>query len=233
MMKHILALLLGLGSIQLSTPLFAEGGEIEGFELATAPINRDDMASIKRGAKLFASNCVSCHTLSYLKYDKIVKEAGIPTDNKPISINGVVPPDLSLEASSRGVDWIYTYLHSFYKDPKTASGVNNLVFPGTAMPAILAPFQGEQVLVEKPVYDLLHHVEWFDLVKPAGQGSMKPDEFDQMVADITDFLAYAAEPFHQEQERIGYWVLGFLIVLFVLMYLLKKEYWKDVKAHRE
>jgi ubiquinol-cytochrome c reductase cytochrome c1 subunit len=228
MKRYIFTVLLAL----CSTQIWAEG-QIEGLQLAVAPINQNDMESIKRGAKFFAGTCNSCHTLIYLRYDKVAKDAGIATNNKPISINGVTPPDLSLEASAKGVDWIYTYLQSFYKDPATASGVNNLIFPGTAMPAILAPYQGEQVLVEKPVYDLLHQVQWFDLIKPIKQGSMKPDEFDNTVTDLVNFLAYAAEPFHQEQERIGYWVLGFLIVLFVLMFLLKKEYWKDVKKMKE
>jgi len=226
-------ILINLLALSLSTPLWAEGQQIEGLELEVAPIHQDDMASIKRGATFFASTCNSCHTLTYLRYDKIAKDAGIVTNKQPISINGVTPPDLSLEASAKGVDWIYTYLQSFYKDKTTASGVNNLIFPGTAMPAVLAPYQGEQVLVEKPVYDLLHHVEWYDLIKPMKQGNMKPDEFDQTVTDLVNFLAYAAEPFHQEQQRIGYWVLGFLIVLFVLMFLLKKEYWKDVDKMRE
>ena len=233
MKRLIITILLALSSVQVSTNIWAEGGEIEGLQLAEAPINRSDMESIKRGAKFFAGNCMSCHTLTYLRYDKVAKEANIATNNKPISINGVTPPDLSLVADSRGVNWVYTYLHSFYKDPAAASGVNNLIFPGTAMPAVLAPYQGEQVLVEKPTYDLFHQVQWFDLVQPVKQGTMKGDEFDQAVADVVNFLAYAAEPFHIEQERIGYWVLGFLAVLFVLMYLLKKEYWKDVKRDKE
>lgn len=229
MKRYILTILLALGS----TAIWAEGSNFEGLQLSSAPVNINDMASIKRGAKFFAGNCSSCHTLTYLRYDAVAKEANIPTNNKPISLNGVIPPDLSLEADVRGVDWIYTYLQSFYKDPSSPSGVNNLVFPGTAMPAILAPYQGEQVLVEKPVYDLLHEVEWYDLVKPVKQGSMKPEEFDQTVTDLVNFLAYAAEPFRAEQERLGYWVLGFLVILFVLMYLLKKEYWKDVKKVEE
>lgn len=224
MKRYILTILLVLFSSQI----WAEG-EVEGLQLAEAPINRTDFDSIKRGAKFFATNCMSCHTLSYLKYDKLVKDAGITTDNKPISLNGVTPPDLSLEAEARGVDWIYTYLHSFYKDPKTASGVNNIVFPGTAMPNIVGPYQGEQVLVEKPTYDLLHQIQWYDLVKLEKQGSMTPEEFDGTIADLVNFLAYAASPFHAEQQRIGYWVLGFLVILFVLMFLLKKEYWKDIK----
>ena len=224
MKRYILTILLVLFSSQI----WAED-EIQGLQLAEAPINRTDIASIKRGAKFFATNCMSCHTLNYLKYDKLVKEAGITTDNKPISLNGVTPPDLSLEAEARGVNWIYTYLHGFYKDSKTASGVNNIIFPGTAMPNIVGPYQGEQVLVEKPTYDLLHQIQWYDLVKLEKQGSMTPEQFDETIADLVNFLAYAASPFHAEQQRIGYWVLGFLIILFVLMYLLKKEYWKDVK----
>lgn len=226
MKRYILSVLLVLGA---STSLWAAEANIEGLQLAKAPVNYNDVDSIKRGAKFFAGNCMSCHTLTYLKYDPIAKEAGIVTNKAPIMINGVTPPDLSLEADSRGADWVYTYLQSFYKDSSTASGWNNLVFPGTAMPAQLAPYQGEQVLVEKPVYDLLHEVQWYDLVKPVKQGSMKPDEFEATVGDLVNFLAYAAEPFHAEQEHIGYWVLGFLVVLFVFMYMLKKEYWKDVK----
>lgn len=227
MKRYILTFLL-----VCSTQVWAES-QIEGLQLATAPINRTDVDSIKRGAKFFATNCMSCHTLTYLKYDKIVKEAGIATNNKPIVLNGVTPPDLSLEADARGVDWIYTYLHSFYKDPATPSGVNNLIFPGTAMPNIVGPYQGEQVLVEKPTYDLLNHVEWFDVVKLVKQGSMSSEDFDKTITDLVNFLAYVSSPFQAEQERLGYWVLGFLVILFVLMYLLKKEYWKDVKKRRE
>lgn len=232
MKRYILTILLALSFTQVATNVWAED-QIEGLQLASAPINRSDMASIKRGAKFFAGNCMSCHTLTYLRYDNIAKEAGIATNNKPISINGVTPPDLSLVADSRGVDWVYTYLHSFYKDKATASGVNNLIFPGTAMPAILAPYQGKQELVEKPTYDLMHHVEWFDLVKPIKQGTMKGEEFDETVTDLVNFLAYASEPFYEDQQKIGYWALGFLVILFVLMYMLKKEYWKDVKRHKE
>lgn len=228
MKRFILTLLLTLSSASLYA---AE--PVEGLQLAKAPIDRMDMDSIKRGAKIFATNCNSCHTLTYLRYDSVVKEAGIATNNKPISLNGVIPPDLSLEADARGVDWIYTYLQSFYKDPSSPSGVNNLIFPGTAMPAILAPYQGEQELVAKPMHDLWHQVQWYDLVQPVKQGTMQPAEFDAMVADLVNFLAYAAEPFYMDQHRIGYWVLGFLIVLFVLMFMLKKEYWKDVKEHKE
>lgn len=227
-----------LSTILLTMMLFAqlthaETELISGFKLAQPLIDETDINSIKRGAKFFATTCTTCHTMAYLRYDPIAKEAGIKADKAPISLNGVVPPDLSLVADVRGVDWLYTYLHSFYKDPKSPTGVNNLLVPGTSMPAVLAPFQGEQELVVHPTYDMFHEVEWFDLVKPVTQGSMKPDEFEQTMHDLVNFLDYAAEPFKAEQHKIGYWVLAFLAILFVLMYLLKKEYWKDVKALKD
>lgn len=231
MMRYILAILLTL----FVSPLWAEGQTIEGLQLATAPIDYKNMESVKRGATFFATNCMACHTLKYLRYDPIAKEAGISPDKTPknLMFNGIAPPDLSLEADVKGVDWIYTYLHSFYQDKARPSGANNLLVPNTAMPDQLAPFQGEQVLVEHPIEDLLGQVQWYDVVKLTKQGSMQADQFDETMADVVNFLAYAAEPYRNEQESLGWWVLGFLVILFVLMYMLKKEYWKDVKKHKE
>lgn len=232
-MRYILAILL----LITSSPLWAEGGAHEGLQLAHAPINRTDMQSIKRGAKFFATNCMSCHTLIYLRYDPVAKEAGITLDKMPLHVKewpyGITPPDLSLEAGKRGVNWIYTYLHSFYKDSARPTGANNLLVPNSAMPNIVGPYQGDQELVKDPMPDLLNHVQWYDLLKLTRQGTMTPEQFDETVADVVNFLAYATEPFRAEQEKIGWWVLGFLVILFVLMFMLKKEYWKDVKKRRK
>ena len=211
---------------------------VENLVLATAPIDQSDMNSIKRGATFFAANCMACHTLVYLRYDKVAQDAGITLDKMPINVSnwpfGIKPPDLSLEASIRGVDWIYTYLHSFYQDSSRPTGVNNLLIPNTAMSGILAPYQGDQVLVTNKVSVgiLYNDTNWYDLLVLTKQGSMTPEQFDATMADLVNFLAYAAEPFHEEQRHLGWWVLGFLAVLFVLMYFLKKEYWKDVKKNK-
>lgn len=232
-MRYILAILL----VVFSSHVWAEE-ESSGLVLAKAPINTSDMDSIKRGAKFFATNCMSCHTMVYLRYDKVAQEAGITYDKMPINVKtwpyGVTPPDLSLEADIRGVDWVYTYLHSFYQDSSRPTGVNNLIVPGTAMPGIISAYQGQQVLLsgkhDQGIY--AHDVEWYDMLELVKQGSMSPDEFDATVGDLVNFLNYAAEPFQIEQRRIGWWVLGFLVVMFVLAYMLKKEYWKDIKKHK-
>ena len=46
---------------------------------------------------------------------------------------GIVPPDLSVMARSRGANWLYTYFMTFYRDPFRPFGVNNLVFKDVAM----------------------------------------------------------------------------------------------------
>lgn len=234
-MRYLLAILLATVSMNL----WAEEGAFEGLVLAKAPVNPSDMESIKRGAKFFATNCMSCHTLVYMRYNKIANDAGITYDKMPINVKtwpyGVTPPDLSLEAGVRGVDWIYTYLHSFYKDPARPTGYNNIIVPNTAMPGIIAAYQGDQELIkgkaDAGVFN--HEVNWYDLLVLTKQGSMTPDQFDATVTDLVNFLAYSTAPYQEEQHRIGWWVLGFLGIMFVLTYLLKKEYWKDIKKRRD
>jgi ubiquinol-cytochrome c reductase cytochrome c1 subunit len=114
---------------------------------------------------------------------------------------GKVPPDLSLTARARGVDWIYSYLNGFYKDDSKTFGVNNHILEGASMPDILWQLKA-------------------DLPK---------QEFENQIRDISNFLDYVGEPAKLIRLSLGWWVLGFLGVLFILSYLLKKEYWRDVK----
>jgi ubiquinol-cytochrome c reductase cytochrome c1 subunit len=238
MIRFIFSILFILFSAQTWAEETVFPGGVE-LVLAKAPINQSDMESIKRGAKFFATNCMSCHTMVYMRYNKLAQEAGVTYEKMPVNVktwpNGITPPDLSLEASIRGVDWIYTYLHSFYLDPSRPTGVNNLLVHNTGMSNIIGPYQGDQVLVENPAQnaDYRHQVEWYDLVKLTRQGTMSPEQFDATITDLVNFLAYAAEPYRNEQRTIGFWVLGFLVIMFVLAYLLKQEYWKDVKKKKK
>jgi len=197
-------------------------------------IDPNDFHSIMRGAKLFATTCMSCHTLIYLRYNKAAEKAGIHYDKMPVNVKwpaGAVPPDLSLEADYRGISWIYTYLHSFYTDSKRPTGVNNLLVKNTMMPGIIVPLQGHQVLATdlKLSETLMHEWRWYDVLTLQTQGSMTPQEFDRAMTDVVNFLSFASAPFHYKQERLGWGVLGFLLILLILIYLLKREYWKDLK----
>jgi len=200
--------------------------------LEKANISPYDTASIKRGAKFFATVCMACHALVYMRYDEIAKEAGITYDKMNFTVKyfGILPPDLSLITRWRSPDWVYTYLHSFYIDATRPTGFNNLVYPNSVMPNFLAPFQGQQVLAtDKTRYMFVGMPQWYDLLVLQQQGSMTPQQFDATITDVVNFLAYAAEPYRVDQIRLGYWVIGFFIVFFFFAWRLKREYWKDIK----
>jgi ubiquinol-cytochrome c reductase cytochrome c1 subunit len=131
---------------------------------------------------------------------------------------GVPPPDLSVISRVRGADWLYTYLRTFYRDPKTTTGWNNTVFPNASMPHALWTLQGERA------YDAKER-KWSEVSKGA-QGAAA---YDATVRDLVNFLVYVGEPKAASRKAIGIIVLFVLGVLFVFTYLLKKEYWKDVK----
>jgi len=131
---------------------------------------------------------------------------------------GVAPPDLTLEVRAKGADWVYAYMRGFYKDETTPSGWNNVVFDKVAMPHVLYELQGEQVLN--------HETHELELVK---SGRLSPSEYNAYVGDLTNFMAYMAEPAKEQRKRIGLWVLFFLGVMFLLMKQLKAAYWKDIK----
>lgn len=145
---------------------------------------------------------------------------------------GVVPPDLTLVTRTRpnGSDWLYTYLRTFYLDETKQWGVNNAVFPSVAMPHVLWDLQGWQQPVFEEVVDESGQVHKVVVgVKRVTEGTLSPDEFNQVALDITNFLTYAAEPARLIRYKVGGWVLFFLVILALVSYFLKQEYWRDVK----
>lgn len=130
---------------------------------------------------------------------------------------GAAPPDLSVEVRARGADWVYTYMRGFYRDSSRATGWNNTVFDKVGMPHVLYELQGEQ--------ELNHETHTLKLVKP---GKLSVEEYDVLVGDLTNFMAYMAEPAKHQRNQLGWFVLLFLGVLLVLTYKLKKAYWKEI-----
>jgi ubiquinol-cytochrome c reductase cytochrome c1 subunit len=145
---------------------------------------------------------------------------------------GVAPPDLSVVSRSRGVDWIYTYLRSFYRDESRPWGVNNAVFKDVAMPHVLWELQGLQEAQYEDFVDEegVKREIISDLVI-AEPGKMSEAEFDAAVRDLVNFLHYMGEPTKQTRLQLGKWVLLYLAIFFVIVFLLKKEYWKEVHRH--
>jgi ubiquinol-cytochrome c reductase cytochrome c1 subunit len=217
--------------------------------LDRAPIDTTDAASIQRGAKVFVNYCLNCHGAQYMRYNRLT-DVGLSEDQIRNNLMfaaekvgetmtvpvrkadaaawfGVPPPDLSVIARSRSADWLYSYLRSYYRDSNTATGWNNLVFPNVAMPHVLWELQGQQALkVEER--EGPHGKEPHRSLVAASPGTMSPTEYDRLVLDLVNYLVFMGEPNQVSRTRTGYLVLIALAGLFVLAYLLKKEFWKDV-----
>jgi len=243
-MKHFLSgIALALGLFVGTLP--AHAAESAKVELMKSGADVRDQASLQRGARLFFNYCVGCHSLKYVRYSRMAEDLGLTEDEVMKNLNftgakfqepvvshmpaalagtwfGKAPPDLSLEVDAKGADWVYTYLNTFYLDPKSPIGWNNTTLPNAAMPFPLWELQGIQTAVKKEGSD---DVEKLELSQP---GKLTPAQYQQATRDLTNFLEYAAEPAALQRQRYGIWVLLFLAGFTFLAYLLKKEYWKDV-----
>lgn len=222
-------------------------------EVKTLPFSESsgNIASVQRGARDFMAYCSGCHSLKYLRYNRIGHDLGISDDmlKKNLIFSGVkvgepmvsampakqsedwfgrTPPDLSLETKARSPEWVYSYLMGFYLDSSRPFGVNNLYLQNVAMPAVLGELQGWQVKAEEGKGGAAESHEELPL-KLAQPGSMTPEEYKAFVTDLTNFMVYAAEPTAAERQSTGWNVLFYLVFLLLpLTYFLKKEFWRDV-----
>ncbi len=253
-------------------PLATLAATGSGWELDRIQVDVNDHESLQRGARHYMNYCMGCHSLQYERYQRMATAFNIPEEMVEEYLKfdpsarigdlmqnamrdadakqwfGVVPPDLTLASRARGVDWLYTYLRTFYADPSRPYGVNNKVFPDVGMPHVLVELQGLQQCAPGPVRaanggirrdpitnkELLYGEDGEPL-NPCGRlevvqaGLLSSAEYDQLVYDLVNFLNFMGEPMQQERQRIGVYVLLFLALLFVFAWLLNREYWKDIR----
>jgi ubiquinol-cytochrome c reductase cytochrome c1 subunit len=250
----------------VSGSAIASGADIR---FAPAPVNRLDEESLQRGARNFVNYCLSCHTAKYMRYNRLT-DIGLTleqiqdnlmfaTDKVGETMNvamtradgaawfGAAPPDLSVESRVRGRDWLYNYLLGFYRDPKSTSGWNNIVFPNVGMPHVLWELSGIAKLNEVEYEDHEKATAAAIAVKglsaleplPGGKyavlqvapdvpGTMSRVQYEAFVADLVNYMDYMAEPVRNKRIHLGIVVLMFLGVLFFFAYWMKREYWKDL-----
>ena len=206
--------------------------------------NINNKASLQRGAKYFVNYCSGCHSLKYMRMSTLANDLDIEEkvfaknlifsskkigETMTIAMNqedaekwfGAAPPDLSLIARSKGADYVFAKLNTYYEDDKSLTGYNNLAYPNTSMPNILANLQGNQKLI----LDSDNKPEKFTKVS---SGSYSEKEYKQLTNDITNFLVYVSEPAKLKRYSMGFWVLMFIFLFTVIAYYTKKEFWKDI-----
>jgi ubiquinol-cytochrome c reductase cytochrome c1 subunit len=240
-MKRLCVALLALLS---AGPGFAKSGDVMHF---TPDLSHE--VSLQRGAKIFVNYCMGCHSAAFMRYNRIGQDLGIPesvlkanlmfgTDKPGETMTtamrpedaqkwfGVAPPDLSVTARARGADWLYSYFMTFYRDPSRPNGVNNLQFKDVAMPHVLWEQQGWQRAVYRE--GSAEGAQVIDHLEIETPGLLKEEEYRAFVGDLVNFLVYVGEPIKLKRYNIGIWVIVYLLVLLAFVYLLKREYWKDV-----
>ena len=231
-MKNLILIILIIFSYQ--APLLSA----ETHFLDKAKIDLKDQNSLQRGARNFVNYCLNCHSADYMRYNRLsdigLSEAEIKNNllftsdkvGEPMKISmdpqeakkwfGANPPNLSVTARSRGKDWIYSYLRTFYLDDTRELGWNNLVYPNAAMPHVLWELQGTQTYEDNKL----------SLIE---SGTLSPEEYDQFALDITNYMVFMGEPAKLVRHKIGYFVIGFLVILLILVINLKREFWRDIK----
>lgn len=229
-----------------------------GFPMDKAPRLNNDLAALQNGAKTFVNYCLSCHSASLVRYNRLtelgltekqIKENLMFTTDKvgDLMISaidpkqakdwfGKQPPDLSLVARSRaaqlgysGPDYLYTLLRGYYRDPNRPTGWNNVVYPNIGMPHPLWELQGEREPVFEKVVSHGQETEVFRGWRQVKPGKLSEAEYDRTVAELVAFLEWMAEPVKNERIRLGAWVMVFLAVFTFIAWRLNAAYWKDVK----
>lgn len=250
-MKNLIKLIC-VTTLLSSSVGFTAGGNGPLFHVNVDVNNR---ASLQRGAKLFVNYCLSCHSASFSRYNRVAADLQISEENMRENLIftsqrfgdtmivamtveegkawfGAPPPDLSVRARARGADWIYSFLKSFYLDEKATRGVNNKMLPGTSMPHVLWELQGWQDLNPDHGHDNAngkgHGAEAKSTFTMVEAGSMSEEEYDGAMIDLVNFLVYLSEPAQLKRKSIGVGVLFFLAALGIIAYFMKRDYWKDV-----
>ena len=178
-----------------------------------------DLPTLERGAETVMTVCLGCHGLKYIRFrdlsrlgiakDKVDAWRGsnpmgtaiasqMPPDAALASF-GKAPPDLSLMAKAREgeADYLYSYLLGYYTTPDGMTG--NHYFPATKMPDVLGVA---------------------GVTDPAQRAPL-----EQKAREIASFLVWAADPHAQERRTLGYYVIGYLVVLTTMLYFLKRRVW--------
>jgi len=272
-------ILVAIAAMALSLVPLVSASAAGGAPPMVAHTDFADQTSLQSGARVFVNYCMGCHSMEFMRYSRMAEDIGLEEDvvaenlmfntdkigdSMTIAMRaddasgwfGVKPPDLSVIARARGVDWLYSYLLTFYadSDPARPFGVNNLMFPDVGMPHVLWPLQGVQsyIKAERPADVDSEHIESLepddkgirvrtavttkdgktshviDMLEITTPGAMQPGEFRKTVRDLVNFLDYAGEPAKLVRFEMGYWAIIFLAVFALLARALYKDYWRDV-----
>jgi ubiquinol-cytochrome c reductase cytochrome c1 subunit len=240
--------------LSLSHPVLAAGSKIEYPEMEwhhAGMFGTFDRAQLQRGFQVYKQVCAACHSmrqlsyrnLSALGYDEgqikaiaaeyqvtdgpndageMFERAARPSDKfkSPFvneqaaraANNGAYPKDLSLITKARhgGADYLHALLTGYVAPPEGFEVPDGMYYNKY--------YEGHLIAMAPPLLEGV--VSYADGTEAS---------VEQMSQDVSAFLTWAAEPEMETRKKMGLQVLIFLAVFSVIMYLVKKEVWKNVK----
>ena len=217
-----------------------------------------DRASLQRGYQVYQEVCSGCHSVQHLSYRNLSEKGGPefsieeakaiaaqfeiedgpnsdgemfmragrlsdkfvkPYPNVQASTaanDGAYPPDMSVLAKARagGEDYIYSLLLG-YEEAPSGFELEDGVYYNKYMP-------GNKIKMSAPLSDGL--VEYSDGTQATTA---------QMSKDVTTFLVWTAEPHLEDQHRMGFKAIIYLIILLTLVYMSKQKVWSRFSSKEE
>lgn len=209
-----------------------------------------DRAALQHGFQVYKQVCAACHSMKFLSYRDLADLGYTPAEIKAIAAEytitdgpnddgemferparpsdrfkspfandkaaraangGALPPDMSLLVKSRphGEDYIYALLTGYEEAPADVK-----MNPGMYYNKY---FPGHQISMAPPLAD-------GQVVYDDGTAAT----VSRAAHDVTQFLAWAAEPQMEDRKQIGIKALLYMIGFAVVMFLVKRKVWKDV-----
>ncbi|MEE8189044.1 MAG: cytochrome c1 [Kiloniellales bacterium] len=251
MKRLIISAAAAIITLHAGAAVAAEGKEISARDWSFSGVfGTFDRAALQRGFQVYREICAGCHSLRLIAFRNLAdlgygeeeikafaaeytvvdgpndegemfERAAIPSDRFPSPFpndkaaaaanNGAVPPDLSLIAKARkgGPDYLHAFLIGYEEPPEGVELLEGTSYNGY--------FPGGQVAMPQPFFG--DDVEY-------GDGTAATAE--QLAADVSNFLMWAAEPNLEERIRMGRGVIIFLLVFTALLYAAKRKVWADL-----
>jgi ubiquinol-cytochrome c reductase cytochrome c1 subunit len=214
----------------------------------SGPFGTYDRRALQHGFEIYQNVCSACHSLNLVHYHDLsalgytdeqikaiaaqkqvadINDAGQPIQRpaRPSDAfvapfpnekaaraanNGALPPDQSLLVKARegGADYIYGILTDYATPPADLKVPDGMYYDK------MFPSDTHEFAMPQPLQD--GSVTYDDGTKPS---------LDQEAADVTTFLAWAADPTMEERKQTGAKVIIFLVVLTLVLYAAKRKIW--------